>query len=172
MAESERSLTTHSAAQTTALGERLGRELEAGLVIALTGELGSGKTTFVQGLARGLGVAGPVTSPTFALMNEYEGRLKLYHLDAWMAERGRAFLESGAVELLEAGAVCVVEWADRVAEWLPLPHLALELVHRGPQDRSIRWRIQGDAPARGPWRDLEAVLCAWAPLGEQNERGR
>jgi tRNA threonylcarbamoyladenosine biosynthesis protein TsaE len=120
---------SHAPAHTEALGERLGALLVPGDVVALAGELGAGKTTLVRGLARGLGVTTGVASPTFLLMNTYAGRLPLYHLDAWRAGPGEAFLADGGVEWLGGDGVAVVEWAERVAGWLPKGALWLTLAH-------------------------------------------
>jgi tRNA threonylcarbamoyladenosine biosynthesis protein TsaE len=114
---------------TEALGERLAAVLRAGDVIALAGDLGAGKTTLVRGLARGLGVASGVASPTFLLMNTYAGRLALHHLDAWRAEPGEAFLADGGAEWLAGDGVAAVEWAERVAAWLPPASLWIRLGH-------------------------------------------
>jgi len=127
-----RRLLSRSAAATEELGERLGALLLAGDVVALEGELGAGKTTLVRGLVRGLGVTEPASSPTFTLMNTYAGRLPVYHLDAWMAERGDAFLAEGGAEWLAADGVAVVEWAERVSAWLPAGCLRVRLSHAGP----------------------------------------
>lgn len=126
----------------------LGTRLRAGDVLALDGELGAGKTAFVRGLARGLGVEEPVSSPTYVLMNVYSGRLELYHFDAWMEGREEAFLADGGSEWLRAGGVCAVEWASRVAAWLPLPRLAVRLAHAGTQARSIEIEVLSDAEGR------------------------
>lgn len=132
----ERRFRTASADATEAFGEALGRRLDAGHVLALTGEMGAGKTTLVRGLARGLDVpADAVSSPTFALMNEYEGRVPVRHFDAWMTGREAVFLEGGGAELLGGGAASVVEWADRVGPWLPADVLWLEIGLLGLQER-------------------------------------
>jgi tRNA threonylcarbamoyladenosine biosynthesis protein TsaE len=123
---------SRSAATTEELGERLGALLAPGDVLALDGELGAGKTTLVRGLARGLGVSEPVSSPSFTLMNAYAGRLPVYHLDAWMAERGDAFLAEGGAEWLASNGVALVEWAERVERWLPAGSLRVRLEHAGP----------------------------------------
>ena len=150
MAAEPRRLLSRGPEATEALGERLGRVLEAGAILALSGELGTGKTAFVRGLARGLGVEGPVSSPSFTLMQRYEGgRLPLDHFDAWMEGRERAFLADGGAEDLGREGVAAVEWAERVADWLPRPHLALELSHAGPRERLFTLSVVGSGPAAG-----------------------
>ncbi len=106
---------SHSPADTESLGERFGRAAQTGLVIALSGDLGAGKTQFVRGLARGLGIAGRVHSPTFTLVNEYGGgRLKLFHLDLYRLETAEQILSAGIEEYLSPDGVSVVEWAERL----------------------------------------------------------
>jgi tRNA threonylcarbamoyladenosine biosynthesis protein TsaE len=106
---------SHSPADTQALGERFGRAARRGLVVALSGDLGAGKTQFVKGLARGLGITGRVHSPTFTLVNEYEGgRLALFHLDLYRLETPEQILGAGIEEFLEPDGVAVVEWAERI----------------------------------------------------------
>ena len=106
---------SHSPAETEALGERFGRAAQRGLVIALSGDLGAGKTQFVRGLARGLGISGRVHSPTFTLVNEYDGgRLKLFHLDLYRLETAEQILSAGIEEYLKPDGVSVVEWAERL----------------------------------------------------------
>ena len=106
---------SHSPEETESLGERLGRAASHGLVIALTGDLGAGKTQLVKGLARGLGGAARVHSPTFTLVNEYAGgRLRLFHLDLYRLESRRQILSAGLDEFLQPDGVAVVEWAERI----------------------------------------------------------
>ncbi len=106
---------SHSPAETEALGEHFGRAARRGWVIALTGELGAGKTQLVKGLARGLGIAARVHSPTFTLVNEYAGgRLKLFHLDLYRLESSAQILAAGLEEYLQPDGVAVVEWAERI----------------------------------------------------------
>ena len=108
---------SHSPAETEALGERFGRAATHGLVIALTGDLGAGKTQFVRGLAHGLGIAGRVHSPTFTLVNEYGGgRLKLFHLDLYRLETPEQILSAGIEEYLSPDGMSVVEWAERIGD--------------------------------------------------------
>jgi tRNA threonylcarbamoyladenosine biosynthesis protein TsaE len=106
---------SHSQAETEAVGEELGRRAFSGLVIGLSGDLGAGKTQFVRGLARGLGIAARVHSPTFTLVNEYGGgRLKLFHLDLYRLETREQLRSAGIEEFLAPAGVTVIEWAERL----------------------------------------------------------
>ena len=148
---------------TEALAPALGASFEGGELIALDGELGAGKTAFVRGLARGLGVEGPVSSPTFTLMQEYEGRVLLRHFDAWMESRERSFLADGGSDALEDGAVCAIEWSERIADWLPEPYLRVVLAHLGPEERRIELAVIGGGPVADR---LNATLGALGPIAE------
>jgi tRNA threonylcarbamoyladenosine biosynthesis protein TsaE len=144
---------------TEALGSALGRALEPGAVLTLDGELGSGKTCFVRGLAHGLGVEGDVQSPTYALMQSYPGRVELFHFDAWMERRERAYLLDGGLEWMHAGGVSVIEWGSRVLECLPRPLFALTFEHRGARERSIEIGVLDREGAGSPAaRALERVV--------------
>jgi len=111
------SFISHSPAETEALGEKFGRVAERGLVLALNGDLGAGKTQFVKGLARGLGVTARVHSPTFTLVNEYGGgRLKLFHLDLYRLETPAQILSAAIGEFLSPDGMTVIEWAERIAD--------------------------------------------------------
>lgn len=136
---------SHAPEATEALGESFGRGLRAGDVVALHGELGAGKTCFVRGVARALGVAGGVASPSFTLMHQYDGRTPVYHLDAWMQARGEAFLRDGGAEWLTSEGVALVEWAERVAAWLPKEHFAVLLEHVDSQTRRVEIAWHGPA---------------------------
>jgi tRNA threonylcarbamoyladenosine biosynthesis protein TsaE len=106
---------SHSPAETEALGEKFGRAAQSGLVIALSGDLGAGKTQFVKGLARGLGISARVHSPTFTLVNEYGGgRLKLFHLDLYRLETPAQILSAGVEDFLSPDGVSVIEWAEKL----------------------------------------------------------
>ena len=156
----ERVLVSSSAAATEALGVALGAALRAGDVVALEGELGAGKTCLVRGLARGLGVTGPVTSPTFTLMHTYEGPTPLHHFDAWMEGREQTFLAGGGTEWLRGDGVAVVEWAERVAPWLSEPLLRVRMEHLDPERRRVRLSVVGEGPGAGR---LEALVRALEP---------
>jgi len=106
---------SHNPAETESLGESFGRAAKRGRVIALSGELGAGKTQLVKGLARGLGITARVHSPTFTLVNEYAGgRLRLFHLDLYRLESNAQILAAGLEEFLPPDGVAVVEWAERI----------------------------------------------------------
>lgn len=106
---------SHSPAETEALGEKFGRVAQSGVVFALSGELGAGKTQFVKGFARGLGITARVHSPTFTLVNEYGGgRLTLFHLDLYRLETPAQIQAAGLEDFLQPDGVAVVEWAERI----------------------------------------------------------
>lgn len=108
-------LTSHSPSETEALGENFGRAAKHGWVIALSGDLGAGKTQFVRGLARGLGISARVHSPTFTLVAEYTGgRLTLFHLDLYRLETAEEIRGAGIEEFLEPDGVAVIEWAEKL----------------------------------------------------------
>ena len=131
------SLVSDSPESTTAAGERLGARLGAGDVVGLTGELGAGKTCFVQGLVRGLGVATPATSPTFVLVNEYRGRLPVHHVDLYRTQSLTELLDLGLEELLAGGGITVVEWADRCEPLLPPRMIRVHIEGVGEEPRRI-----------------------------------
>jgi tRNA threonylcarbamoyladenosine biosynthesis protein TsaE len=107
-------LISHSPAETSALGEQWGRAAQRGLVLALSGDLGAGKTQFVKGLALGLGITARVHSPTFALLNIYEGgRLTLFHVDLYRLDTPQQIAAAGMEEYLTPAGVTVIEWAER-----------------------------------------------------------
>jgi len=110
---------TASADETRALAARLAPHLQAGDVVVLVGDLGSGKTTFAQGVARGLGVEGPVTSPSFTLVQQYEGRLPVAHVDVYRLDRIQELHDLGFEELVDGAGVTLVEWGDAVAQAMP-----------------------------------------------------
>jgi tRNA threonylcarbamoyladenosine biosynthesis protein TsaE len=126
--------------ETSAAGERLGATLAAGDVVALTGELGAGKTCFVQGLTRGLGVPTRATSPTFVLINEYRGRLPVHHVDAYRTARATELIDLGLLELFDGDGVTVVEWAERVAALLPERAIRVHIEGIGDEPRTITIR--------------------------------
>jgi tRNA threonylcarbamoyladenosine biosynthesis protein TsaE len=144
---------------TEAFGERLGRALVPGALVALIGELGTGKTTLTRGLARGLGVHEAVVSPTFTRMRVLPGRLTLYHFDAWRGGAGALYEE--AADFLAGEGVAVVEWADRVEEPLPRPRIEIVLRHGGASEREFHARTLAPPSDAGPRaRALATALAA------------
>ncbi|MGD8521841.1 MAG: tRNA (adenosine(37)-N6)-threonylcarbamoyltransferase complex ATPase subunit type 1 TsaE [Desulfobacterales bacterium] len=119
--------TTHSREETQALGENIGKLIGAPMILALTGELGSGKTAFVQGLASGLEVPPEyyITSPSFTLINEYPGRMRLFHVDLYRLESYTDLEETGLYDILEGGGVVAVEWAEKLPEDLLSTYIAI-----------------------------------------------
>lgn len=110
---------TYSTEETIALGERLGKCLEKGDVVTLNGDLGAGKTHFTKGIAKGLNVDDYITSPTFTIVNEHEGRVPLYHFDVYRIDDIYEMYEIGFEEYLYGEGVCIVEWSDKVKDMLP-----------------------------------------------------
>src|SRR5436190_1172667 len=120
-------LFTRSAEQTRAVGEALASSLRSGDVVSLTGDLGAGKTTLVQGAARGLGVGDRVLSPTFTLVREYQGDVPIHHMDIYRLDRVQDVLDLGFEEMIDADGVVFVEWGDAIEGLLPEDHLQVEL---------------------------------------------
>ena len=127
--------TSNSPADTEAFGERLGRRLRPGDVVAFTGSLGMGKTALTRGLARGLGCKGRVTSPTFTIVNEYDGDVPLFHFDLYRLGSSDELYDIGWDDYLARGGVCAVEWSERVADALP-PDVVTVDIARGDTDES------------------------------------
>jgi tRNA threonylcarbamoyladenosine biosynthesis protein TsaE len=128
---------SHSEAQTRRLGARLATLLNPGDVLALVGELGSGKTRWVQGVCQGLEVTDPVVSPTFTLVNEYQGRWPVYHIDLYRITDSAEMLTFGLEEYLYGSGISLIEWADRAEDFLPDEHLIVELYHLEETKRRI-----------------------------------
>ncbi|HVF10028.1 MAG TPA: tRNA (adenosine(37)-N6)-threonylcarbamoyltransferase complex ATPase subunit type 1 TsaE [Abditibacteriaceae bacterium] len=121
---------SHAAAETSDLGESISRRLRPGDLVTLSGPLGAGKTTLVQGVARGLGILTPATSPTFVLIIEHAGSIPLLHLDAYRLESKcfDAIRDAGVTDFLDRDdAVKLVEWPERIADFLPAPDLAITI---------------------------------------------
>lgn len=126
-----------------------------GDLILLAGELGAGKTAFVQGFGAGLGVDGAITSPTFTLAHQYEGRLPMHHLDVYRLERFAEMDDIGVSELLDGGGVVLIEWGDAVAPALPKDYLEITLTYgEGDDERRLELRCVGSR-----WTARERVLA-------------
>ena len=140
---------SHSVEDTLRLGRAIGGAAQPGDVLGLVGPLGAGKTHLVKGIAEGLGIADPryVISPTFVLIREHEGRLWLYHFDAYRLHGAGEMYELGCEEYFTGQGVCAVEWADRVAECLPREHVDIRLDILDPTTRRIVLHGVGSRPA-------------------------
>ena len=140
----ERVYITHNVQETEALGERLASELWDVPALALYGGLGMGKTAFTRGLASGLGYPGRVTSPTFTIVNEYEGgRLPLFHFDMYRLADSEALFDIGWEDYLERGGVCAVEWSELVADALPSDTVYVTITRCPDQDSWRTITIEG-----------------------------
>jgi tRNA threonylcarbamoyladenosine biosynthesis protein TsaE len=144
-----------------AVGEAVASLLREGDAIALTGELGAGKTTFVRGAARALGFDGAVASPTFTLVREYQGRLRVYHVDVYRLERVQDVLDLGVDEMVAEGGVLLVEWGDAVEGLLPEDHLLVEITLVSGED-ARRIVVTGKGPSwTTRWERLERLTEPW-----------
>ncbi|MBO4419340.1 MAG: tRNA (adenosine(37)-N6)-threonylcarbamoyltransferase complex ATPase subunit type 1 TsaE [Oscillospiraceae bacterium] len=129
---------TRSAAETEHLGAALAEKLQPGDVIAFLGDLGAGKTAFTRGLARGLGITDPVTSPTYTIVNEYpQGRLPLFHFDMYRLRDAEDLFDLGWEDYLDRGGVCAVEWSEHVADALEDPITVT--IRKDPESEDTRY---------------------------------
>lgn len=137
-------ITTSSLDETRRLGERLGRLLKEGDIICLHGELGAGKTTFTQGIAKGMDVAKAfITSPTFVIANEYKGRLALYHIDLYRLNNIAEIEDIGLSEYLKGEGVTVIEWAEKAEGLLSEERLSVYLENLGEDKRRLAFKAKG-----------------------------
>jgi tRNA threonylcarbamoyladenosine biosynthesis protein TsaE len=132
-------IVTHSPEETLAFGRELATLVEPPCLVLMEGELGSGKTVLTKGIVAGLGAAPEteVTSPTFALVHEYLGEKRVYHLDLYRIEGPRDLATLGLDEMLSQGATVIVEWGERLAPQAPAPRFEIHLEHRGESERHI-----------------------------------
>lgn len=128
---------THSEEETIALGKKIGSKLQKGDVIALQGTLGAGKTTITKGIALALGIEDTITSPTFCLISEYEGKMPLYHMDVYRLEGGEDFINLGVDDMLYGRGVCLIEWSEKIMEELPKKTIILRLDPKEDGSRTI-----------------------------------
>lgn len=132
-------MSSDSPERTARWGRELGTLLNGGDVVALVGELGAGKTTLTQGIVRGLGVAEGhyIGSPTFTLINEYEGRVPVYHLDFYRIESPAELVQLGLEEYLDGEGVAIIEWADKIEALLPEEHMLVRMEHKDSRVRIV-----------------------------------
>jgi len=140
-------LASSSASETRAIGARLGAAAPPGTILALVGRLGAGKTQLAKGVAEGLDVPSVVNSPTFILMNEHVGRLRLFHVDAYRLDDPGEALATGLLDERGADGVTVIEWADRLDGWLPAERLdiQIDIDPTDPERRMFAWQAHGAA---------------------------
>lgn len=149
-------LTTSSARETQEVASKIAALAEQGDLILLVGELGAGKTTFVQGFGRALGVDEPITSPTFTLAREYEGhRLTLHHLDVYRLEQIDEVLDLALPELLDSASVTLIEWGDAIIPALPAEYLEVRVEYGDEDDE----RVIGVRPVGKQWLRRETALA-------------
>lgn len=130
-------LTSASPETTMEIGRRIGACLRKGDILALQGTLAAGKTTITKGIALGLGISEDVTSPTFTLISEYEGKIPLYHMDVYRLDSPESFIDLGVEELLYGNGVCVIEWSEKVMSELPGSTIVIKIEMISPSERSI-----------------------------------
>lgn len=154
---------TRSEDETRLLGKKLGSLLCPGDVICVKGDLGAGKTRLAQGVARGLGIEEPVTSPTFTLINEYAGRVPFYHIDAYRLGGPDELREVGCEEYFYGDGVTLLEWPDRVSELLPAERLDVEITYDPARDG---WRRFSFVPRGGRYVNLVEELVTLVRAGD------
>ena len=128
---------SHNESETEQLGEQLAQKLSPGAVVAYSGGLGMGKTAFTRGLARGLGVTDRVTSPTFTIVNEYEGRLPLFHFDMYRLSSPDELFDIGWEDYLDRGGVCAVEWSENIDDALPEDCIWVRIARGGTDEERV-----------------------------------
>jgi tRNA threonylcarbamoyladenosine biosynthesis protein TsaE len=154
-------LTTKSVDQTREVGAAVAALARSGDVVLLAGDLGAGKTAFVQGFGAGLGVSEPITSPTFTLAHSYQGRLTVHHLDVYRLEHLGEVFDVGLPELLDEGGVVIIEWGDAVLPALPKDYLEVRLRYgEADDDRVLELRSVGERWSARQ-RALAAAVSSW-----------
>ncbi len=129
--------TTKTSEETIKLGELIGTLLKPGDVIAMTGTLAAGKTTITKGIAKALNITDEITSPTFCLISEYEGRIPLYHMDVYRLEGSEDFINLGVEEMLYGNGVCIIEWSEKVKSELPKKSIFMKITPKENEMREI-----------------------------------
>ena len=144
----EWSAVSRSADETRAIGQSIGKAVEAGTLILLIGQLGAGKTTLTQGIATGLGVTAYTKSPSFVLVNEYEGRLPLFHMDLYRIDDPAEAWELGLDDYLGRDGVLAIEWADRATSIFPADRLEIHIDYLSDSERRLTLTANGPVSAR------------------------
>jgi tRNA threonylcarbamoyladenosine biosynthesis protein TsaE len=156
---------TQNSLETVRLGKRIGRLLHPGDVVALVGELGTGKTHFIKGLAAGAGMRDPsqVSSPSFTFVHEYPGKVPFYHIDLYRLNSEKEAEELGLEEVLGSFGITAIEWADKISSWLPEERLLVRLSYAGECSRSIE--------ILGSGKHYEEVVESLSDTGEGEPEG-
>lgn len=135
---------TNNPGETIKLGKKIGKLLKPGFLIGLYGDLGSGKTTLTKGIAQSLGIKeNEIHSPTFVLINQYQAKLPLYHIDFYRLENIEQIEELGIEEYLFSDGACIIEWAQKLGKLMPKNHIEIKLVHKGEHKRLIKIMARG-----------------------------
>ncbi|MBU6150466.1 MAG: tRNA (adenosine(37)-N6)-threonylcarbamoyltransferase complex ATPase subunit type 1 TsaE [Chloroflexi bacterium] len=153
-ANGELDMVSHGSAQTHRIGVRLGSMFTGGEIVLLDGDLGAGKTVLARGIAEGLGVTDPVTSPTFTIIHEYEGRLPLAHIDLYRLSGNGDISPTGIDDYLRGDGVTVVEWPGRAPDYFPEDHLLIAVRHLSESKRGLQFVPRGQK-----WRDCVGRLA-------------
>jgi tRNA threonylcarbamoyladenosine biosynthesis protein TsaE len=138
---------THSAEQTVEIGKAIGSILGSGDLVCLTGDLGTGKTAFTNGIADAIGIKGYITSPTFTIVNEYTGRVPMYHFDVYRIADPEEMFEIGFEEYLDSGGIVVIEWAELIKDILPRDCIWVKIekdIRNGADERIISVEFTGE----------------------------
>jgi tRNA threonylcarbamoyladenosine biosynthesis protein TsaE len=135
---------TKSPEETKKLGEEVSKLVKLGDLLAFYGELGAGKTCFIQGISTGLEVKGYVTSPSFTIINEYQGKIPLYHFDVFRINSIEEIVELGYEEYFYGDGITVIEWADKIERLLPKEYLKIEIKFKTSSERKISFIPQGN----------------------------
>ena len=135
---------TKSPAETKNLGKGVSKLVKPGDLLAFYGELGAGKTCFIQGISLGLEVKDYVTSPSFTIINEYQGKVPIYHFDLFRLDNAEEILELGYEEYFYGEGLTVIEWAEKIEQLLPKEHLKIEIKFKDRYERTISFISQGD----------------------------
>ena len=127
--------TTSSAEETISLGQKIGKLLKKGDIIAMQGTLAAGKTTITKGIAQALGITETITSPTFCLISEYQGSMPLYHMDVYRLDGAEDFINLGTDDMLYGDGISIIEWSEKIMDELPSSTIILKIT---PQDDGKR----------------------------------
>ena len=151
-------ISSNGPGETKEIGRQIGKQLTRGDVVALTGSLGAGKTCLIQGLVNGLGAETDcVTSPSFVLINEYQGRMPVYHFDIYRLSSEKEVLDLGYEEYIDGHGVTIIEWADKICGLLPPRTINIRLTITGPEKRLIGIQSRHELGLNRGWKELDRI---------------